>query len=126
MIEEDLYSQLSTYEGLTALVKTRIYPLVAPQTVQVPFCVYTKISNERQYSHGGFSNLERVRMQVSCYAETYAGTRAVVAQVIAAIAAWPAVNAKVQAALQENEVDFYDDGTQLYHLPVDFFIWYGI
>lgn len=124
-IEEDLYAYMSTYAGLTELVGTRIYPLVAPQNVQKPYCTYQKISTGRQYSHSGYSGLQRPRMQVSCYAETYSQAKAVAAQVVAAVEAWSAANARVQAALQENEQDFYDEETKLYYVPVDIFCYYG-
>lgn len=125
MIEEDLYSHLSTFTGLTALVGDRVYPVTAPQTVQAPFCVFFKVSDARIYSHQGFSGLERVRVQISCYAETYLEAKQVAEQVTAAMEAWLAANVKVQASFQENELDMYDSETGLYHVPVDFFIWYG-
>jgi hypothetical protein len=123
-IESDLYSYLSTYAGLIPLVGDRIYPLVAPQSVQAPYCTYQKISSGRQYSHSGFSNLSRPRMQVSCFAPTYLQAKAVAIQVIAAIEAWPG-SGSVQAAFTENEQDLYDPDTKLYYIPVDFFVYYG-
>lgn len=124
MIEEDLYSYLSTYAGLVALVDTRIYPLVGPQKVTAPYCTYQKISPGRMYSHSGFSGLSKPRMQVSCYGSTYAQVKAVAAQVIAAVEAWPGAS-NIQAAFVENELDMYDPETGLYHVPVDFFVQYG-
>ena len=123
-IESDLYGYLSTYAGLTALISTRIYPLVAPQNVTKPYCTYQKISLERKYSHGGYSGLQRPRLQVSCYAETYEQSRAVADQVIAALEAWPGA-ANIQAVFIENEIDLYDPDTGLQYIPVDFFCYYG-
>jgi hypothetical protein len=39
--------------------------------------------------------------------------------------AWPTANANVQAVFYENELDVYEDATGLFHIPVDFFIYYG-
>lgn len=124
-VETDLYSRLSTYADLATLVSTRIYPFVAPQSVNKPYCTYQKISSGRMYSHSGYSGLQRPRMQVTCYAETYAQAKAVAAEAIAAIEGWPAANASVQSAFFENEEDFYDEETKLYQIPVDFFVYYG-
>ena len=123
-VEADLYAYLSTYAGLTELVGTRVYPLVAPQAVKESYCTYQKISPGRKYSHGGFSNLSRPRIQVNCYATTYAQAKAIAVQVIAAVEAWPGAS-NIQAAFVENEIDMYDPDTELYQVPVDFFVYYG-
>lgn len=123
-IETELYTYLSTYAGLTALVSTRIYPLVAPQKIQEPYCTFQKISSSRQYSHGGYSGLQRPRMQVTCYAPTYEAAKAISVQVIAAVEAWPGA-ANIQATFVENETDLYNPDTELYQVPVDFFCYYG-
>ena len=68
---EDFYTRLTTYPGLTALISDRIWPVEAEQGVKEPYCVYEQVSGGRRYSHGGYSNLQRPRMQVSCYADTY-------------------------------------------------------
>ena len=127
MIEEDLYSHLSTYAGLTALVGDRVYPVAAPQGIKPPFCVFLKVSNQRQYSHQGFSNLEQARLQVSCYADDPLEAKQVAAQVTAAMEAWPGVNVKAQAVFQDDETDLHDEyqSTGLYHVSVDFLVWYG-
>lgn len=122
-IETDLYTQLSTHAGLTALVSTKIYPVLAPQKVDLPYCVYLKVSNVRQYSHQGFSNLERVRLQISCFAKTYSTAKDVAAQVIAAMEAWSA--SSVQAVIPDGEEDLYEEDTETYHIPLDFIVWYG-
>lgn len=128
-LQSDLYSHLSTYAGLTALVDERIYPLVAPQGAAYPHCVYSIVSNVRSYSHGGYSGLDRVRVQISCYAQdssTGAGydmAKAVAAQVIAALENWN--NVRVQAARPENEVDLYDAQAEAHYVPVDVFVWYA-
>lgn len=123
-VESDLYGYLSTYAGLTALISTRIYPLVAPQNVTKPYCTYQKISLERKYSHQGFSDLQRPRLQVSCYGETYGQARTVADQLIVALEAWPGA-ANIQAVFVENEIDLYDYDTGLHYTPVDFYCYYG-
>lgn len=124
-LQSDLYTRLSSYSGLTALVGTRIYPVAASQTSTMPYCVYQVISRERQYSHQGFSNLERYRVQISCVAADPDVVRDVVTQVIAAMEGWPAANSMVQSCLHDGDFDDFDEDVKVYHVPVDFLIWYG-
>ena len=124
-LESDLYTRLSGYAGLIALTSTRIYPLQAPEDVASPYCVYMTVSRARQYSHDGYGNLDRCRVQVSCYGTTYASAHAVAAQVTAAMEAWPASNTKVQSCLHDGEQDFFEEETETYHVPIDFIVWYG-
>lgn len=120
MIESALYTRLTTYAPLTALISTRTYPVVAPQGTTLPYCVYRKVSPGRRYTMDGYAGIQRPRMQVSCYGATYGQAKGVAAQLIAAVESW----AGVESAWVENEVDFYDKDTNTYHVPVDFFAWY--
>lgn len=114
-LKTSLYSYLSTYAGLTALVGTRIYPSGdVPQSPIVPYCIYSRPNSERTYSHQGYSSLNEDNVQINCYNTTTAGVEAIEAQVIAAIEAWPAADSDVQAAFIQNIVgDLYDPNTDL-------------
>lgn len=119
--EGNLRAYLLGYAGLAALVGTRIHGGGAPQGETVPYCVYVKISNVRQYAMGGYAGIQRHRMQISCYGATYDSAKAVAAQVIAALEPWSST--EVQAAFQEDEEDIHEPETKLHHIPVDFLIW---
>ena len=120
-----MYSYLKDYAGLAALVGDRIYPVTAPQNVALPYCVYMRVSNVREYSHAGYSTLHRARMQVTCFAESYAQVKQTAAKVIAALEAWPGADENVLAALHQGERDVYDPSTGIYYVPVDFFVWHA-
>jgi len=119
---EDFYTRLSTYPGLVALIGDRIYPVEAPQGEKRQYCVYEQVSGGRRYSHSGYSNLQRPRMQVSCYAETYEAAKDIAAQVTAALESW--FTLKTGGNRQQNEIDMIDPATGLKVVVVDFFIWY--
>jgi hypothetical protein len=114
-LKASLYTYLSTYAGLTALIGTRIYPSGdVPQGPVIPYCVYSRPNSERVYSHQGFSSLTDDNLQINCYSTTTLSVEAIEAQVIAAIEAWPATNGSVQAAFVDNVVgDLYDPQTEL-------------
>ena len=117
--ETALFDKLSS--GVT-LVGSRIYAGVAPQGTATPFIVYSKVSAEKQYAHSGAGGLTRDRLQVSVYSTGYLAAKKVVKQVETALESWPSV----QAAFKQNELDLRDEATNLFHVPVDYFIWHNI
>jgi len=121
-LTDDFCNRLSTYPGLVALVGDRIWPVETPQGEKRPHCVYEQVSGGRRYSHSGYSNLQRPRMQVTCYADTYEAAKDIAAQVTEALESWSAVN--VNGVFQQNEIDMIDPATELKVVVVDFFIWY--
>ena len=129
----DLYTQLSGYTALTSLVGSRIYPRQVKQATGTPYLVLEKVSDIPIYSHQGYSHLRRMRQQVSVYASSDTEAEAVVAQVKAAMEAWPAANSSVQMCLMLDDYGLLDEeaanpdgsGLALYHNPVDFTIHYA-
>lgn len=123
MFEEELYSYLSIHTGLSALISTRIYPNGnVPQTPTVPYCVYMQLYSERAYSHDGFSGLEEIDIQISCYATTELQSANVAKQVILALEAWPGANNNVKSAFCRGAKDLYNDQVKLNDRAVDFSI----
>ena len=82
--ESDLYAVLSGAAGLTALVGARIVPSHEPSPV-APYVVYTPVFGGNLYVLSGASDMERVRVQVDCYAEDTDTAAAIALAVIAAI-----------------------------------------
>lgn len=120
-IETDLYSRLSTFAGLVALVGTRSYPLLLPQNPTLPAITFQKISNVREQAHSGDSSLQHPRYQFSCWAETYAEAWAVAEQIRLALQGITSAG----GGFYENAVDLYDPETGWYHVPVDITIWHS-
>jgi hypothetical protein len=115
-IEEVVYSRLTTFAGLAALIDTRAYPLVIPQDVPLPAVAYQTISSEPQKSHDGFSGLTMTRIQITSVANDYAIAKQVDQQVRAAFNAvsftalmtTTFAGIKVQGAFIDNSSDDYD------------------
>ena len=129
----ELYTHLSTHAALADLVGTRIYPRQVRQPTEPPYLVTVKVSDVPVYSHQGYSHLRRIRQQVSVYANSDTEAESVVAQVKAAMEAWPVANASVQMCLMLDDYGLLDEeaadpdgsGMALYHNPVDFDIYYA-
>ncbi len=124
---QSVHARLTNYAPLTALVGTRVYPTLLPQGVTFPAVNYLTVSNVRSYSHQGRSYLARARVQISCWAETVAGAKAVARQARAALEAFTgalggAGGVEVGYLFVANEVDLHDPETGRYQVALDFVI----
>lgn len=118
-IEEALYAYLSSYANLTAIVGTRIYPLILPQSPILPAITYSKVSGPRVNSKDGASGLAYPRFQFSCWAKSYGQAKQVAEQIRLALDTFPSGRAFI-----ENEQDIYEPDTGIHHIPIDFIIWH--
>jgi len=116
MFAETLYSYLTTFPGLAALIGTRCYPVKLPQEPTLPALTYQRVSDAPEYSHDPGASY-RPRMQITCWAGTYAGAEALATQVNLASEAWHA--AMGGAAFVENVIDLSDPATGIYQVAVD-------
>ena len=118
-IEEVVFSRLTTFAGLAALIGTRAYPLVIPVDVTLPAIAYQTISSDPQKSHDGFTGLTMTRVQITTVANDYATAKQVDQQVRAAfnavsfiaLASTLSPGVLVQGAFIDNSIDDYDPVT---------------
>ena len=110
-IDATLYQRLSTFSGLTALTGDRLYPGVAPQSVNLPFVVWRRVSVVRYPAMGSDSGVVSVRIQFDIIAGTYSSMRAVVEQLRAALQRWrdPAASPEVIDCTIETELEQTED-----------------
>lgn len=116
MIEQTLYAVLKNDSAVSALVGTRIYPLVMPQDGLLPAVVYQRVSTVPITSLDGDSGLDAVRMQSSCWATTYLGARILADAVRAAVT----LN---MPAVTEMDISDRDETTGHFRMLLDFRIW---
>lgn len=116
MIEQTLVAVLKNDSAVSALVGTRIRPLNLKQEDALPGVVYQRVSTVPVTSLDGDSGVDAVRIQVSCWAETYSGARALAAAVRAAVTGG-------MVAVTEMDIDDRDEATQHYRVILDFRIW---
>jgi len=127
-LEESLYAYLKAYAGLSALVGSRIYPLILPQPPTLPAVTYFKVSLVNKRTLASPSNvLKQVRVQFSCWADTYSEAKSVAAQVKLALQDFRgemggAGGVQVLDGNIINEQDLYETDTGIYHVPVDVLI----
>lgn len=127
-LETALYSRLSAYAGLNALVGARIYPMMLPQAPTFPAVTYFRVSTvPTQVFSAPASDQLRVRMQVSAWAMSYDGAHAVADQIVAALDGWYGLlggaGGTVCAITLTNQVDLREPDTGRYQVPCDFEVW---
>ena len=138
MIQESLYSKLAGAAGVTAIVSTRIYPLVIPQTVyseatKQPCIVYSVDGKVRQVRFSGTDTLVTGSFTVDSYARSYQAVQALAAAVRTALVdqsgTWtdsdsPQDSVSVQKVFIESEFDLMDEDPGLYRVSQQYTIWY--
>jgi hypothetical protein len=76
-METGLYSYLISKTAITALVATRIYPLIAPEGAAYPFLIYQRISTQHEHNMAGSSGLATATVQLDAYSDTYAEAKSI-------------------------------------------------
>ncbi len=117
-VEAALYTRLTSgHTATSALIGTRCYPLRLPQKPTLPAIVYQRISSSPQI---GTTDRRGTRFQFSCWASTYAGAKALAAQVRAALENH--ADTTVRMGRVVNEIDDFDETVELQRVILDAFL----
>ena len=133
-LESVIYSRLSGYAGLTALVSTRIFPDALPPDVTYPAVSFWRSGPSRPLpAMGSDPALLAIPLQVDCWAQntdpgqTSARTaaQAIGVQVLAALQRWRSSGDGVQDTLVENMgLMIPEEFTGIMHWVTEFTVWY--
>ena len=119
-----VYTILKNDAPVAALVGTRIFPSLAPQNAANPLIVYQRISADRITSLDGPSGLSWARVQVDCYAETYAGAKTLSAAIRVALEGYRGTvgGVRVGGISLETDRDLYENDPEpgLFRVTHDF------
>lgn len=131
MIEAGLFDHLSDDSGVTALVGTRIFPLVIPQrsaqtVLRHPCLVYSRLDVRRQQRFCETDGLVRSHFQLDCYAPTYAESASVAAATRAALIDFRGTmgTVRVRAVFLDSQNDLVEPDPGLYRVVQRFIIWH--
>ena len=112
----------------SALVSNRIYWLQRPQASALPAVTLTRVSAIHNYHHRGDSGLIESRVQVDCWATTFAGAKGASRAIIAHLtgATFEQDGIRFQGAFVDGERDTFegDVNPPLYRASVDFMLWH--
>lgn len=120
MIEETLFTRLSTYANLTALIGTspvRLYPVIMPEGTVKPAVTYQLISKPTEAAMGTDPGLAHARYQFTAWAETMTAARNVIKQVRLALERYRTTG--LQDCLVESEYDLHDDAAYIFGRGLD-------
>lgn len=118
-LEKRIYAVLTGYTGVSALVGTRVYPLVLPQKCTFPAISYLRVSGGQQMNLSGYSRLEAPRIQVDAWAESYGQAKDLAAAIRAALLS--ATDFKVSDI---SDRDLFEDSSALFRVSTDFTVWH--
>lgn len=129
LIKTALINYLLAQTGITDLVGTRIYFVIAPQDVAKPYIILTKVDSPRLHSHDGYSHLASPRFQVSIFSTRYGEGKGIAAAVQAILQGYAgtmggAGGVDIFSCVYEDENDFYEEGTSLYQVACDYTLWH--
>lgn len=121
-VQNDIYSRLSTYAGLIALVDIKIYPLTVPQDIDLPYVSFFIVSDVPEHAMGADADIETIRVQISCWAYTFDEAKALEVQVKLALSRYRGGN--ILDVFVDSSLDLYDGEEGIYHIPIDFIIFH--
>jgi len=126
MIEAGLHGFLTDDTDIAAIVATRVYPIILPQNPTMPAITYQRISTPRVSSTTGPSGLASPRIQVDCWAETYAAVKALSDTVRTAVDGYSGTmdTFTVYGVIVESEQDLYEPDAVYYRTSLDLIIWH--
>jgi hypothetical protein len=120
MIEETLFTRLSTFTGLTALIGTapvRLYPVIMPEGTVKPAVTYQLISGIREVASVADPGMVTARYQFTAWATTNLAARNVIKQVRLALERYG--SGIMANAFIETEYDVFDEATILHGRGLD-------
>lgn len=124
-MESELRAILTGNAGVSALVGTRVHWIERAQGGGLPSITLTGISRGENYSLHGRDGLATRRVQVDCWAETYASAKAVEAAVIAALSGYSGgifQGIFLLSARDMREASGSDDFARIFRASLDFSI----
>lgn len=122
-VETALVSTLRGDANVAALIGNgdspltyRLYPVIASENNTTPYVVYTIVAGVRPQTFSGLSVLENARIQVSVFADTYAGAKVLADYIVTAVDTGMGLGSMLRQT-------FYEDDTKIHHHLLDFSLW---
>lgn len=119
MIEQLIYTELSTDAGLMAIIGSRVYPVVLPQAATFPALTYQVVSDVPEADMDeGDSVLRNLRVQINCWSEGYAECKTLSQLVMGVMK-----DAITFASVRSSGRDQFDSTKHLHYSMMDFSVW---
>jgi hypothetical protein len=123
--EELLYAYIQSIPAITDIIGTRMYPVIRPQTTQLPALSYQRVAETRVdplTAGAPGAALTDVRMQIDHWAASYATVKDLAVQVRQAMNGHNQASG-LRAMSYLTAHDEYDDESRTYRVSADYSIW---
>lgn len=128
MLETGLYAYLMTQSGLTAKIGDRLYPLLAPPNVALPYVVYSQVDARPSHAMDDAAGLATARYQFDIYAPRVLTGKEIAAALREALdgfrGMWGTV--AVGAVLWLNDVDLMEPESVVTRIASDYDITWSV
>lgn len=100
-------NRLVTTAAVSALIGSRVYPVIAPASAALPFATWRRLAVTRQHSLRGPIGTPSVSLSIDIFAETYEQARDIADQCRASLDGWGGTfeNTVVKNVSLDNESD---------------------
>ena len=121
-VEMAIRTRLVTHPGTSALITSRVFPQLMPQGTILPAVTYSVVSRTTEPTMGyANSGMWATLIQIDCWAETYAGVKALADQVRAGLMDWHQESPEpIWRVLHQSEEDSFESETSLFRVSMDF------
>lgn len=125
-VSADLRTFLLADGDISSTVATRVYPIQLPQKPTLPAIRYNTITDVRYPTTPNTKGLRRPRIQIDCYATTYAAAVQLAEYVEARLDSYrgAAGATSIQGAFLVNGDEFFEDDKKAYVISRDYFVWF--
>ena len=133
-IESALFSYLSTKASVIAVVGTKIFPEVAPESALYPFITYQVLGDTPEHHMTSAAGLTNVSMQIDVWADTFASSVTISEVIRNALDGFTgdmgSENLSIRTCHLENRLSLAEPDAESEHLPIfrksmDFLIWHA-
>lgn len=128
-IETALVDHLTTAPAATqAIIGTRIYPVVLPQTPSYEVLTYQITNSNIPMAHDGPLDLITDSVQFDCFGQTHAEAMALARALVSDLNGYRAAmgadgeQIAVHGVFFQNMIDHYDDEAEVWRVVVDFLV----
>ncbi len=126
MLEESLFSFLTSDTAIAGMIDARVYAQIAPQGALLPRVVYSRITTQRTQTLCGTDQKVRAVMQIDSYDRTYKGAKELAKALFFTLVDFSGDmnGTRVSTVALDSDVDLDDPDPGLFRVSQTYFIWF--
>lgn len=122
MIETVFRSALTSATSVTAIVGTRIYPLVLPTDPTLPAIEFTFVAGLNIPTMDSMG-VQKYRVEVNCWGDTYGDAVSLRYAVVKALSGYTSCNSSIQYLMPQDD---FDNDLLQYRATAEFYVFDGL